>query len=85
MGDPMYSQNGYHQHDLPTLLARDPLNATELDGDATAITSLRRVPMPSLHPRDVDQTVRHIRALVKRATDMVCVAAAAAVVLSLLI
>ena len=30
------------------------------------------LPMPSLHPRDVDQTVRRIRGLTKRATEMVC-------------
>ena len=64
----MHAQNSYRSHDLPTLDASDPLGAGGHDGDDDSFA----LPMPSLHPRDVDQTVRRIRGLTKRATEMVC-------------
>ena len=65
------SQSSYHTHDLPTLTARDPLGADGFDGELSMMHT-PGVAKLSLHPHDVDQTVRRIRALVKRATEMVC-------------
>ena len=69
--DGTQSQSSYHRHDLPTLAGIDPLGADGLDGEMSVMHT-PGVSELSLHPRDVDQTVRRIRTLVKRATEMVC-------------